>query len=294
MLFGRYRALPRPNAETGETMIAIFGAVEILRTAGPVVLALAGGLILDRRMTARGFVPPGFANPWRRGLAGALVTVAFYLGIFAPLGLVGGEPVLDPSALQVSDLFLLHGFFALVLLAWFLLGFGGTTRKSGWVFLRQFGLSAPDLGRELGLGAVLGVLGWLLVMGVLLAVGILVWVLGLEEALPGEPPAMVIWIAGLPVAARLGASVSAGLVEEVFFRGFLQPRIGIPLSTLLFVLAHLTYEQPFLLVGVTVLSLIFAYTVRWRQNIWAAVTAHAAFDALQLLVVIPKALEYLT
>ena len=31
--------------------------------------------------------------------------------------------------------------------------------------------------------------------------------------------------------------------------------------------------------------------VRWRQNIWAAMTAHAVFDAIQLLFVIPQAME---
>ena len=33
--------------------------------------------------------------------------------------------------------------------------------------------------------------------------------------------------------------------------------------------------------------------VRWRQNIWSAVVAHAVFDALQLTIAIPKALEFL-
>ncbi len=31
--------------------------------------------------------------------------------------------------------------------------------------------------------------------------------------------------------------------------------------------------------------------MRWRQNIWAAVMAHAVFDAVQLLFVLPVALE---
>ncbi len=48
-----------------------------------------------------------------------------------------------------------------------------------------------------------------------------------------------------------------------------------------------------MLVGVTLLSLVFAYIVRWRQSIWAAIVAHAVFDAIQLLFVIPWALRYL-
>ena len=97
----------------------------------------------------------------------------------------------------------------------------------------------------------------------------------------------------MSIWTRLAVSVSAGVVEETFFRGFLQPRVGIGLSTALFTLAHLSYDQPFMLVGVALLSLIFAFLVRWRQNLWAAITAHALFDALQLLVVIPTTLRWM-
>jgi membrane protease YdiL (CAAX protease family) len=92
---------------------------------------------------------------------------------------------------------------------------------------------------------------------------------------------------------RVLLSLSAGAVEETFFRGFLQPRAGILLSTCFFALAHLSYEQPFMLFGVTLLSLLFALLVRWRQSILAAIAAHAAFDAVQLLIVVPWALKML-
>jgi membrane protease YdiL (CAAX protease family) len=83
------------------------------------------------------------------------------------------------------------------------------------------------------------------------------------------------------------------VVEESFFRGFLQPRIGIALSTAFFALAHLSYGQPFMLVGITLLSLIYAFLVRWRQNVWPAMAAHALFDGVQLLVVVPLAMRFL-
>ena len=107
----------------------------------------------------------------------------------------------------------------------------------------------------------------------------------------GAFPPMIGWVVALPIAVRIALSLSAGVVEETFFRGFLQPRVGIALSTFLFVLAHLSYEQPFLLIGVFLLSLLFAGLVRWRQNIWAAMVAHSVFDGIQLLIVIPAALE---
>jgi membrane protease YdiL (CAAX protease family) len=116
---------------------------------------------------------------------------------------------------------------------------------------------------------------------------------GGQGLLPTAPPALVAYLAAQPALLRLGVSVSAGVVEEVFFRGFLQPRLGLLLTTVLFVLAHTGYGQPLQLVGVAVLSVIYGALSRWRGNVWAAVSAHALFDAVQLLIVIPAALQML-
>jgi membrane protease YdiL (CAAX protease family) len=67
--------------------------------------------------------------------------------------------------------------------------------------------------------------------------------------------------------------------------------VGIVLSTGMFILAHTIYGQPFLLIGVGILSVIYAFLVRWRQSIWSAMAAHAFFDGVQLLVIIPAALK---
>ena len=48
-----------------------------------------------------------------------------------------------------------------------------------------------------------------------------------------------------------------------------------------------------MLIGITLLSLIYAFLVRWRQNLWPAIAAHALFDGVQLLVVVPAALRLL-
>lgn len=158
-------------------------------------------------------------------------------------------------------------------------------------FAEQFGFVAPDVGREIGVGVVLGMAAWLGVLTVAVILGLLLYALGGEQLMPKRPPDLVPWIAGLPIAVRVLASLSAGIVEETFFRGFLQPRIGLFASSLFFVLAHASYGQPFMLVGVTLLSVIFGLLVRWRQSIWAAIAAHVLFDAIQLLLVIPAALK---
>ena len=267
----------------------------LLRAVGPVLLALAAVAAIDRLTRLRGLRPPGFdparfgeaPAALRRGLAMAALAGVLWLGVFGPLGTIGTDVQPDFSQMHAGQLFLLHGLFAAALAVWYVLGFAGT----GGSWTRQLGLKVSRPLPELGIGAAAGIGGWLMVLGVMVALGSLIWALGGEELLPDQPPALIPWLAGLPVAMRLAVSVSAGVVEEAFFRGFLQPRVGITMSTALFVLAHASYEQPLMLVGVTLLSLLFALLVRWRQSIWAAVVAHTVFDAVQLLIVVPTALE---
>jgi len=158
----------------------------------------------------------------------------------------------------------------------------------------QFGFIPPtSVSREIGLGLLLGLGAWVAVLVALMAVAGVLWAVGGESAVPKAPPALVPFIAGLPVWVRFLVSLSAGVVEESFFRGFLQPRVGILLSTACFVLAHLSYGQPFMLVGIALLSLIYGFLVKWRQNLWPAMAAHALFDGVQLLVIVPAALRML-
>lgn len=281
------------------------------------LLAVSTAFFMDRMCEARGLLPPGFREPWRRLLAWALVALILWVGAFSSLAAIGGagqEVERDLSGLTTPQLFLLHLLLILTIVSWFLLGFAGLRPapspppdlegKPAPVpspppvpllrrFQEQFGFVAPDVPREIGIGVLVGSGSWGAVLAVAILLGLLLMALGREDALPKEPPALIPWIAALPVGVRILISLSAGVVEETFFRGFLQPRIGIFLSSLLFVFAHFSYGQPFMLVGIATLSLIYAFLVRWRQNIWPAIAAHFLFDAVQLLVVIPMTLEYL-
>ncbi len=275
-----------------------------LRLAGPLALAVISAWLVDRSTAARGFEPPGFASPLDRPSAIALsrrvfamtaLAAVFWIGIFAPLGLIGLERTL-PADLETAQLFQLHLYFALALAIWYVLGFAGggaagSALSTAW--RTQFGLRPAGAARELALGAGVGLAAWLCVLAVLIVVGALIYLLGGAEMLPEAAPPVVVWVAALPLSVRVAVSLSAGVVEELFFRGFLQPRVGIGLSTGAFVLAHLSYDQPLMLVGITLLSLIFAALVRWRQSIWAAIAAHAVFDSVQLVFVIPNLLDFL-
>ena len=269
----------------------------VLRVAGPLLLAAATAYVFDRSCARKGLLPPGFRVPWRRAAAFALLAGILYLGVFSPLGRLGLETEEDVTSIATPQLFLLHALLVATLAGWFLLGFSGVAVVAGGSgglgrqLAAQLGLLAPRPWSEIGLGLALGIGAWMAVLAVIFAIAFLMLLAGYEELLPKRPPDIIPLIAGLPIAVRVLVSLSAGVVEELFFRGFLQPRMGIALSTICFALAHAAYGQPFLLVAVTLLSLIYGWLVRWRQSIWAAAAAHTLFDAVQLLVVIPAALR---
>jgi hypothetical protein len=249
-------------------------------------------LALRRGLEPAGFILRGvepverISPVLRRTLAFLIVASVLFLAVFQPLALIGAEqPELDLDAVSPLQLFVLHAILAVSLVLWGLLAYSGTAEARDWPDRLRLRSERPLV--ELGIGVAVGVGAWVVVVVFLVVLSALLYALGAEELFSTEPPAMVMWIAGLPVLARLAVSLSAGVVEECFFRGFLQPRVGIALSTVFFVLAHLSYEQPLMLVGITLLSLVFAALVAWRGNVWAAVAAHATFDGVQLLFLIP-------
>ena len=88
------------------------------------------------------------------------------------------------------------------------------------------------------------------------------------------------------VAEQLGIAIAAGVSEEVLFRGALQPRFGILLSSLLWASFHLQYTcHGFPSVAnlyILTLGLIFG-ALRNRGGLLAAVVAHVTYDASILL-----------
>jgi membrane protease YdiL (CAAX protease family) len=79
-------------------------------------------------------------------------------------------------------------------------------------------------------------------------------------------------------------AISAGVGEEILFRGVLQPRIGWIASAILFGLLHaisLTY-----VVVAFSLGAILAWLQIWSGNLWTPIVAHAVYDYWMFLVLI--------
>ena len=87
----------------------------------------------------------------------------------------------------------------------------------------------------------------------------------------------------LTPAVIVAVPVLAAVTEEVFFRGYLQPRVGIIASSLLFGLVHSGYGTILQLVAPFALGLLFAYLFQRTRSLWAPIAAHFTFDLIQFL-----------
>ncbi len=135
-----------------------------------------------------------------------------------------------------------------------------------------------------------GVAGWIITICTAMLFALLLRGMGLIEE-PTAPPAMIGWMARLALWKKALIVLSAMTVEEAFFRSFLQKRVGLIASTILFSLAHFTYGNPLLLIGVCIVSLIIGATFYRTRNVLPGVIAHGVFDAIQLFVIVPFAVK---
>ncbi len=152
-------------------------------------------------------------------------------------------------------------------------------------------LRSPRPLQDMSAGLVIGVFGWVVTLLGALAVGVFWFALRGKIPTPdpsstGIPPTIA-WILAQSVWVRLAIVVSAMTVEELFFRSFLQTRVGPVASTLMFTAAHGVYGQPFLLVGILVISTVLSVAFLRYKNVLPCIVAHGTFDAIQMFVVIP-------
>lgn len=181
------------------------------------------------------------------------------------------------------SLFMLHAVLIVFLAGWW--GLSGTPNLKEFLNIRH-----EKPAEVLAIGTAVGVGGWMLTLLMAMLVALTLQATGLLEE-PPDPPAMIGWMAALPVWKKALIVLSAMSVEEFFFRSFLQKRVGLIASTVLFALAHFTYGNPLLLIGVTIISLIIGLTFYRTKNVIPGIIAHGVFDAIQLFVIVPIAVK---
>jgi len=72
--------------------------------------------------------------------------------------------------------------------------------------------------------------------------------------------------------------------EEIMFRGFFVPRLGIILSAILFAIPHLTYASTFEIEAIAafVFGIIAGYVFKKTKSLYATILAHALVNALAI------------
>jgi membrane protease YdiL (CAAX protease family) len=181
------------------------------------------------------------------------------------------------------SLFGIHAVLVVFLLVWWLV--------SGRPAMREFlNIRYERPAEVVAIGTSVGVGGWVITIVTAMLVALLLRGIGAIDAAP-EPPAMIGWMARLALWQKALIILSAMTVEEFFFRSFLQKRIGLIASTILFSLAHFTYGNPLLLIGITIVSLIIGITFYRTRNVVPGIIAHGVFDAIQLFVIVPFAVR---
>lgn len=247
-----------------------------------ITLILAGALIvLNERSNL--FSQDHFGHPALKWAAYGWLTLLVFVMASLVVESSQGSAAMDMSLVSFWQLFVLHLLLMLFLLGWWLLA----GRKPLGEF---FNLQSDRLAEQLALGAVVGVAGWAATILLALGIGLLLTAGGvMPEDL--QPSPMIPWMAGLAWWKKAMIVLSAMTVEELFFRGWLQKRVGLVASTIVFAIAHAGYGQPFMLVGITIISLVIGLTFYYTRRLLPCIIAHGVFDAIQIFIIIPIALN---
>ena len=217
---------------------------------------------------------------------GMKIAAYVWLGVFLFLVtlLIVASALAPPSAKDLArvpfySLFTLHAMLVVFLAGWWFLA-------GRPPLLSFFNIQREEPGVAVMSGLAVGVGGWIVTIVLAVVIALILQAAGVLPKNP-EPSATIAWMASLPLWKKILIVCSAMTIEEAFFRGWLQKRVGLLVSTMLFALAHSGLGQPFLLIGVTFISLIIGFTFYRTKNLIPGVIAHGVFDAVQLFVVIP-------
>lgn len=215
--------------------------------------------------------------------AGALVAFALTVTSARPLitlayRLEGGVPAIPASGAEV-----LAGAAVLALLT---LGatvlWMTTVERAATVsdLVRRLRVPGAAPGKAAAIGAGVGIASVILATAL-----VLLW--NLAASAFGEPPAEETVAQGLALALGLGGIVLAAAIaavhEEVFFRGFLLPRIGLGLQAGLFAVGHAAYGTAPQVVVPLLLGLGWGWLFLRTRSLLAPVVAHFLFNVVGFL-----------
>jgi CAAX protease family protein len=108
-----------------------------------------------------------------------------------------------------------------------------------------------------------------------------------------NPQTALAEVATMPLWVRLGTLLTAGVTEEILFRGYPISRLKVATGSTaiavaipfgVFVLLHLPSWGVAHLLFVSVAAALFTLAFVWRRNLWANIIAHVVTDSVPLLI----------
>ncbi|MFI5395941.1 MAG: CPBP family intramembrane glutamic endopeptidase [Candidatus Binatia bacterium] len=244
-------------------------------------LSLLLSLLCVATLAIAGWRP--YAEEFRERLpqivAAFLLVGILAVAVFYPVTSFGEAEEIDPETIWFPSLLFGHCILSAFLFLWWRL-------RRDIAFAAFLHLSWSGWWDKIRHGVATGCGGWVVTV---MATGAAAGLFGLTGRLsaPTEAPPLILWLAELPILYRLIIVGVAMTVEEAFFRGFLQPRFGLLVSSILFALSHFSYGLPFMIVGVFTISLIIGRTFERERDLLPCIIAHGIFDGVQLLIVLP-------
>lgn len=174
----------------------------------------------------------------------------------------------SPALIWANGIILLVGL-ALPPLVWVLAFYqGGVKAWAHALFLRFTDAGKIALFSLLGVGAAV----------VMLILAVLVTVLLQQVGYDPENPVVEGMAAIMTWPLVFWIALSAAIGEELFFRGFLQPRIGIVASAVLFGLLHMSYGVPLQVFIPLLFGFLLSFLVVYTRSLVPAMVAHFCYN----------------
>ncbi|MEM3841182.1 MAG: type II CAAX endopeptidase family protein [Candidatus Micrarchaeaceae archaeon] len=123
-------------------------------------------------------------------------------------------------------------------------------------------------------------------IGIFLIILLLEIATGIISSITGIPlPTNVgATLAGFPLFFYIFTFTIAPIDEEILFRGFLVPRIGIFFSSLIFAILHFGYGSIVEFIAAFIFGIIAGYAFKKTKSLYATIIAHALVNFLSILI----------
>lgn len=92
-------------------------------------------------------------------------------------------------------------------------------------------------------------------------------------------------VLGAPLTGLLLAVTLGPIAEELLFRGYLQQKIGIILSSAVFALLHYGYGSASEIIAAFSISIILGYEIKKNKNVIPCILAHAFYNLFSISII---------